>query len=138
MGFKVDKLFPSLNRSIRNYDPIETTNEKLVLEFSRMMKLSNINKCRCIFAYYLNLTKDTFTTECLSTLDCLFYSIYVTPNSLKTLYDYKCELPEQQSAFTSRMLIKYDNQSLQDTNEHIINLIQKFNNIKTVAFKGEF
>ena len=108
------------------------------LEFSAKTLCPNPDKFRFKIAHLLGIFEEAFQIKHLDSLDWLYHEICVTLNTLKILYDNKYEFHHKQSAFTSGIWIYYENRSNKNTIDHIIHLMQRFNNIKQIGFTGEY
>ena len=62
-------------------------NSKPILEFFEVMKCPNYDECQYKIVNLLDAGEEALTTEHLDDLDWLFYTILLTPHTLKMLYD---------------------------------------------------
>ena len=88
--------------------------------------------------YNLDLDEHKFTIDSLNALNILFYKIRVTPKTLEMLNTEDYEFPEECYAFAAGISLYYDNKPEEDTNDHFICFIQRFNDIKKVFYQGQY
>ena len=138
MNFKMNKISTDYHESLLKQDKADLSSQKPTIEFFDYVCSPNSDQCEYKIVKLIETDTGRFKCKNLDTIDWLYHTMCVIPDTMKMFDDMQYKIPEKQALFAKGILIYYDKLSTKQTYIHTINLIKQFDMINLIRFKGPF
>ena len=135
-GFKRNNIITSIEDSYEEETVTEIEDEKQTLDYFDYETCPEYNTYPCKIVETLDTNSYEFTVEHLYNTNCLFYTILVSPKTLKMMYQKGYKLNKKQVVLTQNIDLYVNDGLPKDTYKYFIYLAQQLHQIKKVKFEG--